>query len=54
LVLGNSLEAAALQIGVTPSSARTYLKRVFAKTETSRQAELVSKVLLHLHRGLEN
>lgn len=46
LVLGKALEAAADDIGITVSSARTYLKRVFAKTDCKRQAELVSKVLL--------
>jgi DNA-binding NarL/FixJ family response regulator len=46
LVLGNSLESSAQNIGVTLSSARTYLKRVFSKTATSRQGELVSKVLI--------
>ena len=45
LVMGNALDSAAAAIGVTESSARTYLKRIFAKTDCSRQAELVSKVL---------
>jgi DNA-binding NarL/FixJ family response regulator len=45
LVMGNALDAAAEALGITESSARTYLKRVFSKTGCSRQAELVSKVL---------
>ena len=49
LVLGKSLEMAAKEIGVTPSSARTYLKRIFSKTNTNRQAELVSKILLTIN-----
>lgn len=50
LVLGKSLDDAATEIGVTSSSARTYLKRVFSKTDSKRQAELVSKVLLAIHQ----
>jgi len=46
IVLGKSLEIAEKERGITLSSARTYLKRIFAKTETNRQAELVSKILL--------
>jgi DNA-binding NarL/FixJ family response regulator len=45
LVMGSSLEDSAAEMGITPSSARTYLKRVFSKTGCSRQAELVSQVL---------
>lgn len=45
LALGHSLEAAAALSGVTVSTARTYLKQVFVKTGTSRQAELVKLVL---------
>ena len=46
LVQGKSLEVAAKETGITLSSARTYLKRIFSKTNTNRQAELVSKILL--------
>ncbi|NVK20340.1 MAG: DNA-binding response regulator [Methylocystaceae bacterium] len=42
---GYTLEMAAEHIGLTISTARTYLKQVFAKTETNRQAELVKLVL---------
>ncbi len=42
---GQRLEDAADEMGITVSSARTYLKRVFRKTDTSRQAELVQLVL---------
>ena len=45
LAEGRRLNEAADAIGVTVSSARTYLKQVFSKTETSRQAELVQLVL---------
>lgn len=45
LALGHSLEEAAALSGVTVSTARTYLKQVFVKTGTSRQAELVKLVL---------
>jgi DNA-binding NarL/FixJ family response regulator len=45
LAEGRRLDEAAETIGVTVSSARTYLKQVFSKTETSRQAELVQLIL---------
>ena len=45
LAQGESLEHAALTSGITVSSARTYLKRVFAKTQTRSQSELVSRIL---------
>ncbi len=46
LALGKSLEVASHEMGITLSSSRTYLKRVFSKTGTNRQAELVSQMLL--------
>ncbi len=46
LVSGGSVDDAADTAGVSVSSARTYLKNVFAKTGVSRQAELVRLVLL--------
>jgi DNA-binding CsgD family transcriptional regulator len=46
LVSGGSVDEAAETAGVSISSARTYLKNVFAKTGVSRQAELVRLVLL--------
>jgi DNA-binding CsgD family transcriptional regulator/PAS domain-containing protein len=45
LVSGLSLEEAAKRLGVTTNTARTHLKRVFAKTRTSRQGDLVSLLL---------
>lgn len=45
LVGGARLEEAAAQCGVTPSTARSYLKQVFEKTNTNRQAELIKLIL---------
>lgn len=45
LAQGQRIEDAAEQQGITVSSARTYLKRVFIKTGVDRQAELVRLVL---------
>ena len=42
LCRGHALEDAATEAEVTISTARTYLKRVFAKTGTHRQSELVA------------
>jgi len=47
LVQGRSLEEAANEINITLSSSRTYLERIFVKTKTNGQAELVSKILRH-------
>jgi len=44
LARGLTVEAAAGELGVTLSSARTYLKTVFAKMGVSRQAEMVREV----------
>jgi DNA-binding CsgD family transcriptional regulator len=41
LVADRSLEEAAEELGIKTSSARTVLKRIFAKTHTGRQASLV-------------
>jgi DNA-binding CsgD family transcriptional regulator len=46
LVQGESIAEAAAALGITEHTARTHLKRVFAKTGTMRQAELVREVLL--------
>ena len=43
--LADRLEDAAAVLGISPNTARTHLKRIFEKTATHRQAELV-KVLL--------
>lgn len=45
LAKGARVEEAADDAGVTVSTARTYLKQVFLKTETSRQSELLKLVL---------
>lgn len=45
LVAGISLAEAADIAGITTSTARTYLKSVFSKTNTSRQADLVGLVV---------
>jgi DNA-binding NarL/FixJ family response regulator len=43
---GASLDVAAENLGLTISTVRTYLKQIFLKTGTSRQAELVRLVLM--------
>ena len=45
LIQGRTLEQAAKARKVTLNTARSQLKQVFAKTETSRQGELVHLVL---------
>ena len=42
LAAGSSPKEAAKQLGITESSGRTYLSRIFAKTGTHRQSELMS------------
>ncbi|WP_254018867.1 helix-turn-helix transcriptional regulator [Mesorhizobium escarrei] len=42
LASGRSVQEAAMEIGIAVKSARTYLERIFRKTETSRQSELVA------------
>jgi DNA-binding CsgD family transcriptional regulator/PAS domain-containing protein len=42
---GNSLADIGKQLNITTNTVRTHLKRVFHKTETNRQAELVKLVL---------
>jgi DNA-binding NarL/FixJ family response regulator len=42
---GHRIEDAADRMGITISSARTYLKRIFSKTDVTRQAELVRLLL---------
>jgi len=41
LATGNSVAETAAELGVTVKTARTYLERVFAKTGTHRQSDLV-------------
>jgi len=45
LATGRDLGDAARALHITPESARTYLKRIFVKTDTRRQAELVRLIL---------
>lgn len=45
MALGDSLEKAAERRGVSRNTAKTQLHSIFAKTETSRQSELVSLLL---------
>jgi DNA-binding NarL/FixJ family response regulator len=45
LARGDSLDEAAEAIGVTLSTARTYLKQIFSKTGTGRQGELIRMIL---------
>jgi DNA-binding CsgD family transcriptional regulator len=45
LAEGLSLEEISRERGVTMNTTRTHLKHVFAKTGTSRQSELVGKLL---------
>lgn len=42
---GQRIEDAAEKLGITVNSARTYLKRIFSKTDVTRQAELVRLIL---------
>lgn len=46
IVQGYSLLESADKMGITESSARTYLKRIFSKTNTRGQPELIRSVLL--------
>lgn len=46
IVQGLSLQETAEEMQITESSARTYLKRVFLKTNTKSQPELIRSVLL--------
>lgn len=45
LVRGKSVEELSEELGISPLTARTHLKRVFSKTSTTRQADLVSRLL---------
>jgi len=46
LIQGNSLEDAAAALFISAHTARTHLKRIFMKTDTHRQPELVVRMLL--------
>ena len=44
LLKGKSIEEAAAGLFISPHTARTHLKRIFMKTETHRQTELVVRI----------
>jgi DNA-binding CsgD family transcriptional regulator/PAS domain-containing protein len=44
---GKSLEQAARELAITYETARTHLRRIFSKTRTSRQAELILLIARH-------
>lgn len=44
LVRGKSIEEAAEDLFISPHTARTHLKRIFMKTDTHRQTELVVRI----------
>ena len=46
ILRGDGLSACAARLGIKPSTARTHLRRVFEKTGTHRQAELVRLLVL--------
>ena len=46
LIQGQSVEEAAAGLFISPHTARTHLKRIFMKTDTHRQPELVVRMLL--------
>jgi DNA-binding CsgD family transcriptional regulator len=46
LVQGKSIEASADELFISPHTARTHLKRIFMKTDTHRQPELVLRILI--------
>lgn len=45
LVQGKSIEVAANELCISAHTARTHLKRIFMKTDTHRQSELVLRIL---------
>ncbi|MDP1027136.1 hypothetical protein Q5H91_07930 [Sphingomonas sp. KR1UV-12] len=45
LVAGGTLSEAAAEMRIKPDTARAYLKQVFAKTDTHRQADLIQLVI---------
>lgn len=52
LVEGATLQAAAATLGISPNTARTQLRSIFRKTDTSRQAELLRLLTLSLGTSL--
>jgi DNA-binding CsgD family transcriptional regulator len=53
LVAGETLRSAAVKLNITYETARTSLKKIFKKTETCRQAELILAILTALPECLE-
>jgi DNA-binding CsgD family transcriptional regulator len=53
LVAGETLRSAAVKLNITYETARTSLKKIFRKTETGRQAELLLAILTALPECLE-
>jgi DNA-binding CsgD family transcriptional regulator len=45
LLRGKSIEEAAAELFISPHTARTHLKRIFMKTDTHRQTELVVRIV---------
>ncbi len=45
LLRGKSIEEASEELFISPHTARTHLKRIFMKTDTHRQTELVVRIL---------
>ena len=48
LVTGGTLRSAAVKLGISYETTRSSLKKIFAKTQTCRQAELVIVILTTL------
>jgi DNA-binding CsgD family transcriptional regulator len=53
LVTGETLRSAAAKLSISYETARTYLKRIFRKTKTCRQAELVMIIFTALPNCFE-
>jgi DNA-binding CsgD family transcriptional regulator len=45
ILAGDGIQAAADRLGISKATARTHLSRIFAKTGTRRQAELVRMLI---------
>lgn len=48
LVTGKSIEEVADELFISPHTGRTHLKRIFMKTDTHRQPELILRILMAL------
>lgn len=51
---GASVKQAAEQLGITEGSARQYLRRIFAKTGTNRQIDLIREIAWTVAEGSSN